>query len=342
MVCVKPIAQRRCFGPWATQTRQTQTFISVQRSVNAPLFYRQWRTIIPGEFCRPSRRCAIARIADPHWIVWVGSLGGKHRSDCTNVAASRQGPTPMSDNQKDKSSPTDKESKGRFAVAMASSSSLGTSVYHIPAADTPEGKERIRAYYEALGRFVDMFAVVETAVTLTLWTYAKTKSEIAKIILAGVRIDQGCNFIKQLATASDSSAENRADLECVFQQLGIITGVRNDTLHFGAQSVAEGRAIVTNSLKAKGEPTVFPISPDMLNDMTADLRKIVVHLNHKHLGRPMPLLGTLERDALASVFQSPWRYKHPVAPKPESKKPEFRQHHKRGQGRPRPPPSSRG
>lgn len=35
--------------------------------------------------------------------------------------------------------------------------------YKVTAAETEEGKERLRAYYEALGRFVDMFARIETA-----------------------------------------------------------------------------------------------------------------------------------------------------------------------------------
>lgn len=33
--------------------------------------------------------------------------------------------------------------------------------YTVPASETKEGQERLRAYYEALGRFVQMFAEVE-------------------------------------------------------------------------------------------------------------------------------------------------------------------------------------
>ena len=137
-------------------------------------------------------------------------------------------------------------------------------LYIVPASETPEGKERLRAYYEALGRFVDFFSRVETAVTLMLRLYAKTSPEIAKVVFAGARIETGSTYIKQLAEATKVAKEQRDDLENVLQQLGIINGARNLILHYGATYVAEGRGTVSDVLKARDEPTVFPISPTVL------------------------------------------------------------------------------
>jgi hypothetical protein len=208
--------------------------------------------------------------------------------------------------------------------------------YVVPASETPEGKERLQAYYEALGRFIDMFARVETAVALTLWAYAKVKPEIAKIVFAGARIELGSAYIKQLAEATGADHEACEDLGNVLQQLGIINGVRNAVLHYGAESVAEGRAGVSNAWKAKGEPTIFPISPTALDDMTADLRKIATHLNYKHLARPTPR-GELGAETLESVLQAPWQYKHPVPPKAQTKEVRSRAPRKRGPKPPRQP-----
>ncbi len=186
--------------------------------------------------------------------------------------------------------------------------------YVIPAAHTKEGKERLRAYYEALGRFVDMFARVETAMTLTLWHYAKTAPEIAKIVHAGTKvIDTGATYIKQLAAVTNATQEIKDDLENVLQQLGIINGVRNHILHYGATSVAEGRAIVSNAFKAKGEPKSFPISPTDLNHMTDDLTKIAAHLNEIHLGKPS------EHTILGNPMNTPWRYIYPTPRKAQQK-----------------------
>jgi hypothetical protein len=210
--------------------------------------------------------------------------------------------------------------------------------YRIPASQTPDGQKRLREYYEALGRFVDMFSRVEAAATLTLWHYAKTSSEIAKVIFAGTRVESGSTFIKQLAAATNVNQELRDDLEDVLQQLGIINRVRNEILHYGAEpeSVASGRAIVSDGLKAKGEPTTFPVTPTILGDLTSDLHKIIGHLDIRHLGRTKgytiigdPTLGT-------------WRYKRPAATNTRSKMAQGQRLKKRGPKRPHRPRPSEG
>jgi hypothetical protein len=192
-------------------------------------------------------------------------------------------------------------------------------IYKIPASETPEGKERLRAYYEALGRFVDMFSIVEAAVTFTLRAYAKTTPAISKVIFAGIKVDVGTNYIKQLAAAINTPKDICDDLVNVFQQLGTINNVRNGVLHYGAVSIAEGSGFVSDEIKAKGEPTVFPISNITLDDMTADLSKIATHLNYRHLGRTPPL-GAFGKAALEEILQRAWRYKHPSPPRAPSKK----------------------
>ena len=101
-------------------------------------------------------------------------------------------------------------------------------LYIVPASETPEGKERLRAYYEALGRFVDFFSRVETAVTLMLRLYAKTSPEIAKVVFAGARIETGSTYIKQLAEATKVAKEQRDDLENVLQQLASLMAPQFD------------------------------------------------------------------------------------------------------------------
>jgi hypothetical protein len=184
--------------------------------------------------------------------------------------------------------------------------------YTIPASNTEEGKQRLSAYYEALGRFVDMFSRVETLVTLTLWHYAKTSPEIAKVIFAGARMDISSTYIKQLAEATGAPKDLQDNLAYVLQQASIINKARNDVLHYGAEFVAEGQAFVSNALRAKGKPTSFPISPDLLDDMTADLLRISAHLNYRHL---MVAKSDEDQADLVVITRAlsegpPWRYKH--------------------------------
>lgn len=197
-------------------------------------------------------------------------------------------------------------------------------IYRVPAAHTKEGKERLRTYYEALGRFVDKFSRVEAAMTLTLWHYAKTPPEVSKVIFTSDKVDSCITKIKQIAKVSNVDSALQGDLEDIFQQLGIINGVRNDVLHYGAEFVAEGNAIVSDALKAKGEPYVFPISPTALDQMTTDLDKIIAHLKTLHLG------DSHAYTILGNPMHSAWRYKHPVPPRTPTKKAADRPGPKRG------------
>jgi hypothetical protein len=191
--------------------------------------------------------------------------------------------------------------------------------YRVPASQTAAGKERLREYFEALGRFVDMFSRAEAAVSLTLWHYAKTSPDIAKIIFAGAKVDLSATFIRQLAHATGASQELRDDLEEALQQLGIINRVRNQVLHYGAdqEAVADGRAMVSDALKAKGEPSIFPINPTILADLTADVHKIIAHLETNHL-------QTGRYTILGNPMYGSWRYKHPVQASAPSKKAQAR------------------
>jgi len=191
--------------------------------------------------------------------------------------------------------------------------------YTIPASETEEGKARIRAYYEALGRFVDTYSEVETAIHVTLRHYADTPPEIANIAFASVKADTGMTFIKQIAKATGCQKEVLDDLEDIFNQLGIINGVRNHILHYGASMVAEGKGYVSNAMRAKGQPTEFPMSPDLLDDMWHDLQRILARLYYDHLGRPGP--RDEEGLKIPDPHQhAPWKYKYrtlkPVDPTP--------------------------
>jgi hypothetical protein len=218
---------------------------------------------------------------------------------------------------------------------------LNQAMYTVKASDTEEGKRRLQEYYSALGRFIDMFAQVETALTFTLWHYAKTPPEIAKIIFSGDRVDNSSQYIKQIAEATNATQDLRDDLTYIFDQLGIINGNRNHIVHYGAQSIAEGDGLVSNAFKAKGEPKEFPVSPTALDDMTADLRKISFHLRYRHYsGANLHIHGNQDgAEALNDVLRAPWQYKPPPQTKSRSTKGAQARTQKRDQLQPHRPSS---
>ena len=79
-----------------------------------------------------------------------------------------------------------------------------------------------------------------------------------------------------------------------------------------------------DGLRAKGQPTTFPISPTLLSQMTADLYKIIAHLNIRHLGK------TKGYTILGDPTLGAWQYKHPSQPNTQSKKGGDQRSKKRG------------
>jgi hypothetical protein len=191
--------------------------------------------------------------------------------------------------------------------------------YAIPASETKEGKERLRIYYEALGRFIDMFSKIEMAAHIVLRHYAKMTTATANALLSGVRVDETKNRLQRLFDAGIMNEADWNDAEPIFQHLAVINGRRNNILHHGAISVAEGFGIVTNANIAHTQErgTKFPISPDILDNMTADLRKIMIHLYTRHAGRP-PLLGA--HPEIDALLRASWRYTQQPSPPAESGK----------------------
>jgi len=183
--------------------------------------------------------------------------------------------------------------------------------YKPPAAETEEGKARLQEHWTALGKFIDRFTKAEIAVALTLWHYAKMKHDFARIAFGGTNLETACGMIKKLAAASERSKETQEDLTFLLDHLGVIRGARNDILHYGAIDIAEGNASVTNAIKAITQDRIyyFPISAKILENMSADLRKIIVRLTIDHMGRRRPSERTIET-MFSETMRNTWRYKH--------------------------------
>lgn len=193
-----------------------------------------------------------------------------------------------------------------------------------PAAETDTGRERMRAYHCALGEFADAFARTELWTHFVLRWYTKTSASAALAVFSGVRTNEAANYFRRLAEVKIVPPKDWAELHPVVDQLSLIAKRRNDILHHGARDVAEGIGSVSNEALALTVDRVqsFPISPEILADMTADLRKIDAHFLLRHMGRPA-LRG--KHPELERVLASAWRYKPPeqsrtqTSPAPKSR-----------------------
>lgn len=172
-------------------------------------------------------------------------------------------------------------------------------------------------YFEALGRFVDAFAEMETAMALTFWKFADVPRDIARAVFSGVRAKEAADQCRRIMEATGSTKKDFEDFKYLTDRLGLLNSARNDIIHYGAFSIGSDGAYVTNAIKAHVEKKVteFPVSPKILDQMRADAVKITFHLEYEYLGRAWPR-SALARAALERALQSPWQYKHqPRQPK---------------------------
>jgi hypothetical protein len=191
--------------------------------------------------------------------------------------------------------------------------------YKKPASETEEGRQRLSVYYLALGRFTHRFAQAELSVHSVLRHYAGMTIEVARALLSGVRIQETGRQLGRLHEIGVVPDEKWGELKYLFDHLGVINGARNEIFHHGAINIAEGDGIVTNAAMALVEDriTAFKISVESLDAMTADLRKILVHLHIGHMGRP-PLKAA--HATLDEILRASWRYKHQQLPPKKSHK----------------------
>jgi len=172
--------------------------------------------------------------------------------------------------------------------------------------------EFLAEYYEALGRFITSFSVIEQLLNFVVWRYARLHKhgEIARALLSSLRIDAATNHLNRLIAARKLKGPDIAELKLIFDQLGKITRTRNDIVHFGIRSYnARGHAVVSNKPFAHVRERVrkIHVSPATLAKMTADLDQMFIRLVIQARIEGVPLRRARQR--VPHLERATWQYK---------------------------------
>jgi hypothetical protein len=196
--------------------------------------------------------------------------------------------------------------------------------------------ERAKAgkYLRALGWFVTFFAVIENSVHKTLWKFVGVNPTIAACIFSGTRIDGAISYLKRIAEATNWPKDHKTLLDHIALQLGEITQLRNDLLHYGTTGETPDALFVTNEKFAhiKSRIRETKISTAILTDVTSDLLAILFQLaelagEHDWHKYPGPMKEAADLGVIpGALAKIPWRYKserrgHPAQrPRPQPPK----------------------
>jgi hypothetical protein len=135
------------------------------------------------------------------------------------------------------------------------------------------------AYYYSLGRFMQIFALAETAMQTLLWKVSDMPdTKIAAALFSGVRIEQAAGLIRRVREAKGQPEHKQ--LKHIFEQLSVINNARNDIVHFGAMFSDGADALISNLRRAHMEERIraFQVSPDVLDRMAADVGTIIMRI----------------------------------------------------------------
>jgi hypothetical protein len=170
------------------------------------------------------------------------------------------------------------------------------------------------AYYEALGRFVEAFSIVEGMLLFMLKTYAKVSWPMARAIFSGARVGTAIDFVNRICDAFDPGDQQREELKEVFKQLRAINEIRNSLLHYGSFTRSNiGR--ISSNIRIAHVPTRIKehlVSLEIIGAMTTDLQKISYHLTTLCL---KPQASFAERVVDIPEIADAWRYIRPQRPR---------------------------
>jgi hypothetical protein len=197
---------------------------------------------------------------------------------------------------------------------------------HLP---TIPGNEPTDGYWLALGAFIHQFSAVERMLQRLLRIQAGVSGEIAKSVFSGARVDACKDFINRICDATGRE-DVKARLEPAFAQLGAISTMRNAIVHWGASVQPDDTLAAVNDFLAHTPLNLknFPVSPEILRDMTFDLMMINVHIAREIANRMRDLPDGL-REKMETALDGgavmrrnlgvagPWLYKPPQPPPPE-------------------------
>jgi hypothetical protein len=174
----------------------------------------------------------------------------------------------------------------------------------------------VAAYYQSLGTFVQAFARVEATMHGVLKRFCNVSPVIARSIFSGTRTEAAKQYITRIMYAKRMDQPIKTEMKYVFDQLGVINSTRNDIIHFGAEF--EGEQLFVNTAMLAHLPEKarrIEVSSKILDQMTADLNKITLHLIVCTMGTDSPDTANFFRIGLNPILQQPWLYK-PTQPAP--------------------------
>jgi len=171
-------------------------------------------------------------------------------------------------------------------------------------------REPSQEYHEALGEFIEFFAIVEQTVFDALQAISGVSDATARAIFNGTHTSDGMNLLKRVAEANPNFKHEK-QLEIMAIHLKAITDVRNDLVHYGSTFSPNGEQVLTRARRAFRPEKLPPpkrISSRKLRFMTEDLAMIASFLIFWS-ARQLENVAPQEDQKNADDLKRSWKYR---------------------------------
>lgn len=176
-----------------------------------------------------------------------------------------------------------------------------------------------KAYWQALGEFIEQFAAIESGMFFLLALYAGVDHLRAAALFSGTRVDAAIKLIRRIIATQAGQYKphevlRHQELELLFAQIIVINSARNDVIHYTSINTENFGRVVSNWTRAHipGNVSVRPMSKDILVAMTADLRTIAMHFFAHTVESDADRDETRVKTRIDALSQpSSWQYKPP-------------------------------
>jgi hypothetical protein len=167
------------------------------------------------------------------------------------------------------------------------------------------------AYWQALGQFIEGFALGEVGAFAYLAACAGIRNLTARALLSGARADQLIVAIRKVWQIKSPDDDIREKVDTALTQFKHISAVRNSAVHYASFVISDRGRITSNVSRALTREHVreFRISPEVMTAMITDLEKISHHLTY---GLVATIDSRVSRDELLRDLPNlaaSWQYK---------------------------------
>jgi hypothetical protein len=173
-------------------------------------------------------------------------------------------------------------------------------------------------YWQALGEFIEAFSGAEIMLLEYLRLCAKLRHNVANALLSGVHVDQMIRFIRRVWQIIPPDTDITEKLSGVLDQFKAISDTRNSVVHYVSLVSSDKGRISSNLTRALTERHIreHRVSPQILQEMTADVRKISNHLTYAVCALADPRLDRNELMNSFPALTASWRYRPPEDQRP--------------------------